>query len=129
MATPIPTNRARFTIDEILRATRGTLVRRAAEPREPVGVVTDSRAVEPGNVFVAIKGESHDGHAFVGAVAKRHPAVIVVERGRAADLDQACWVVEVDDTLVALGDLARLQLDAWRVFFRAAIRELLFQQD
>ena len=116
MATPIPTNRARFTIDEILRATRGTLVRRAVSPREPVGIVTDSRAVAPGNVFVAIKGESHDGHAFVSAAAKREPAVIVVERGRAAGCDDACWVVEVDDTLVALGDLARLHLEAWRVF-------------
>jgi len=116
MATPIPTNRARFTIDEILRATRGTLVRRAAEPREPVGVVADSRAVSAGNVFVAIKGESHDGHAFVSAAAKRAPAVIVVERGRADAEAGACWVVEVDDTLVALGDLARLHLEAWRLF-------------
>ena len=116
MATPIPTNRARFTIDEILRATRGTLVRRAAAPREPVGVVTDSRAVAAGNVFLAIKGESHDGHAFVGAAAKREPSVIVVERGRAGGCDDACWVVEVDDTLIALGDLARFHLEAWRVF-------------
>ena len=116
MATPIPTNRARFTIDEILRATRGKLVRRAALPREPVGVVTDSRAVAAGNVFVAIKGESQDGHAFVSAAAKREPAVIVVERDRAAGCDDACWVVEVDDTLIALGDLARLHLEAWRVF-------------
>jgi UDP-N-acetylmuramoyl-tripeptide--D-alanyl-D-alanine ligase len=52
----------------------------------------------------------------VSAAAKRDAAVIVVERGRAAELDQACWVVEVDDSLVALGDLARLHLDAWRVF-------------
>jgi UDP-N-acetylmuramoyl-tripeptide--D-alanyl-D-alanine ligase len=116
MATPLPTNQARFTIDEILRATRGTLVRRAATPREPLGVVIDSRAVVAGNVFVAIKGESHDGHAFVSAAVKRDPAVVVVERGRAGDLEQQCWVVEVDDTLVALGDLARLHLDAWRVF-------------
>lgn len=118
MATPIPTNRARFTIDEILRATRGTLVHRATQPREPVGVVIDSRAVAPGNVFLAIKGESHDGHAFVAAAAKRAPAVLVVEHGRAAapGEGESCWVVEVDDTLVALGDLARFHLEAWRVF-------------
>jgi UDP-N-acetylmuramoyl-tripeptide--D-alanyl-D-alanine ligase len=116
MATPIPANCARFTIDEILRATRGKLVHRAAEPREPVGVVIDSRAVEAGNIFLAIKGESHDGHAFVGAAAKRGAAVIVVERGRADGLDETCWVVEVDDTLVALGELARFHLESWRVF-------------
>ena len=116
MATPIPTNRARFTIDEILRATRGTLVRRASSPREPVGVVIDSRAVLAGNVFVAIKGETHDGHTFVGAAAKLSPSVIIVERGRSDAAGDTSWVVEVDDTLVALGDLARLHLDAWRVF-------------
>jgi UDP-N-acetylmuramoyl-tripeptide--D-alanyl-D-alanine ligase len=116
MATPIPTNRARFTIEEIVRATRGTLVRRAAVSREPCGVVTDSRAVAEGNVFIAIKGESHDGHAFVAGAAKRNPAVIVVERGRAPSDEDGATFIEVDDTLVALGDLARLHLEAWRVF-------------
>ena len=116
MATPIPTNRARFTIEEIVRATRGTLASRAAAMREPCGVVTDSRAVAEGNVFVAIKGESHDGHAFVAGAVKQNAAVIVVERGRAPSGEHAASFVEVDDTLVALGDLARLHLEAWRVF-------------
>jgi UDP-N-acetylmuramoyl-tripeptide--D-alanyl-D-alanine ligase len=118
VATPIPANRARFTIEEIVRATRGTIARKGSEAREPVGIVSDSRAVATGSVFLAIKGESHDGHAFVSAAAKREPAVIVVERGRTPAPvpgdDTTTTYVEVDDTLVALGDLARVHLEAWR---------------
>jgi len=118
MATPIPTNRAAFTVDAIAEATRGSIVRRGSLV-DVAGVVTDSRALVPGNVFVAIKGESHDGHAFVAKAVAAHAAVILVERGRGeqAFLDGAsgdATFVEVDDTLIALGDLARVHLEAWR---------------
>ena len=117
MATPIPANRARFTVDAIAEATRGHIVRRGAMV-DVAGVVTDSRAVTAGNVFVAIKGESHDGHAFVSAAVRAHAAVIVVERGRAAKLIDGnsgnATFVEVEDALVALGELARVHLEVWR---------------
>lgn len=117
MATPIPTNQARFTVDAVVAATSGTLVRRG-KTDEAVGVVTDSRAIAAGNVFVAIKGESHDGHAFVVGAGRARASIIVVERGRTASfvdssLDDVTFV-EVADTLVALGDLARAHLAAWR---------------
>lgn len=118
MATPIPTNQARFAADAVAAATRGAVTRRGAVA-EALGVVTDSRAVTAGNVFVAIKGEAHDGHAFVAAAVRARASVIVVERGRSASFvaDLAAGdasFIEVDDTLVALGDLARVHLGAWR---------------
>lgn len=114
MATPIPENRARFTIEEIVSATRGTV--RTMLPHYHVavtGIVTDSRAVAPGGVFVALRGETHDGHAFVEAAVRRGAAVAVVERGRAQDVG-GLVAIEVDDTLVAWGDLARAHLEKWR---------------
>ena len=117
MATPIPTNQARFTIDVIAEATGGSIARRGTL-LEPAGVVTDSRAVVAGNIFVAIKGESHDGHAFVATAARARTAVIIVERGRASSLTAAetgdATLIEVDETLVALGQLARVHIEAWR---------------
>jgi UDP-N-acetylmuramoyl-tripeptide--D-alanyl-D-alanine ligase len=117
MATPIPRNQASFTVDAVAAATRGTVVRRGAASGA-TGVVTDSRALEPGNVFVAIRGDLHDGHAFVLAAGRARASVIVLERGRAASfvdpvVGDAAFI-EVDDTLVALGDLARAHLAAWR---------------
>lgn len=119
MATPIPANRASFTIAEIVTATRGTIARPGPVRAEPaVSVSTDSRSVPAGGIFVALKGEAHDAHAFVGSACKRGIAVAVVERGRASSASDPSandvTFVEVDDTLVALGDLARAHLDAWR---------------
>lgn len=122
MATPIPTNHARFVLFDIALATHGTIKRRGPTWEEPtVGVFSDSRAVTPGSVFVALRGESHDGHAFVGAAIQNGARVVVVERGRgqdpAFDTEQGkqTTVVEVDDTLVAWGDLARAHLTRWRM--------------
>lgn len=117
MATPIPNNRARFTVDALVEATGGTVVRRGSSS-SAVGVVTDSRALAAGNVFVAIKGESHDGHAFVLAAGRARASVVVLERGRGASfVDPALadtTLIEVDDTLVALGAVAGAHLARWR---------------
>lgn len=118
MATPIPKNRARFTIDDVARATGGTIVRRS-ETRQPAreipltttGAVTDSRAATQGSLFVALRGEQHDGHVFAAKVADLGGTIVVAERGRAPEFRDA---VEVDDTLVAWGDLARFHLERWR---------------
>ena len=115
MATPIPKNQARSTLPAIALATHGTIVHRAESSRETfVGITTDSRAVTPGSVFVALRGESHDGHAFVGTAIANGASVVVVEKGRGIDVPAEASIVEVADTLVAWGDLARAHLVAWR---------------
>ena len=113
MATPIPTNRAPFRLEGIALATRGTILGGGPRPDELAGVFSDSRAVVPGSVFVALRDEAHDGHAFVGAARDRGAGVLVVERGR-LEPSPGASVVEVDDTLVAWGDLARAHLTRWR---------------
>ena len=65
-------------------------------------VVTDSRRVEPGALFVALKGEHADGHDFVVAAAASGAAGALVARRVETVLPQ----VLVDDVLLALGDLA-----------------------
>ena len=108
MATPIPENRAVFTLEELVRATRGHL--RGGDVRVQ-GVVTDSRAVRPGSLFVALRGERHDAHRFLPEVAKAGAAAVVVHRG--AELPAGIAAIEVDDTLEALGAIARHHRDRW----------------
>src|SRR5206468_8675106 len=74
-----------------------------------------SRAVEPGNVFVALPGERTDGHAFVGAALAAGAAAALVARAPdPADLaGRDATVVRVGDPLVALQAVA----SAWRVRF------------
>nr|MBP6692437.1 UDP-N-acetylmuramoyl-tripeptide--D-alanyl-D-alanine ligase [Xanthomonadales bacterium] len=44
------------------------------------GVGTDTRTLAAGMLFVALRGEHHDGHDHVGAAAERGAAAVVVER-------------------------------------------------
>jgi UDP-N-acetylmuramoyl-tripeptide--D-alanyl-D-alanine ligase len=66
------------------------------------GVAIDTRRLQPGELFVAIKGERVDGHDFVRDAAMRGAAAALVTRRVDVDVPQ----VLVNDTQLALGDLA-----------------------
>jgi UDP-N-acetylmuramoyl-tripeptide--D-alanyl-D-alanine ligase len=66
------------------------------------GVVIDTRRVQPGDLFVALKGEHVDGHDFLADAAARGAVAALVTRQVDSDLPQ----VLVDDAGLALGDLA-----------------------
>jgi UDP-N-acetylmuramoyl-tripeptide--D-alanyl-D-alanine ligase len=112
VATPLGVNRAAIDAPAAAEATGGRVVR-ATPGRTARGITTDSRAVQPGCAFVALRGERHDGHAFLGAAVEAGAVLLVVERGR-APADARTDVVEVDDTLAAWGAIARRHLHAWR---------------
>jgi UDP-N-acetylmuramoyl-tripeptide--D-alanyl-D-alanine ligase len=84
---------------EVALWTRGVL--RGADAQVN-GVFTDTRAAQPGALFVALKGDHFDAHEFVGAAQAAGAAAALVGRPVAVDLPQ----VIVADTLAALGDLA-----------------------
>ncbi len=75
------------------------------------GVSTDTRDVREGELFVALKGERFDAHDFLGDARNAGVRGVVVRRGtpRWPGVD---WF-EVDDTLAALGKLARHRRDAF----------------
>ena len=66
-------------------------------------VVTDSRTLKPGDLFVALRGPRFDGHAFVADVLNRGAVAAIVERGR---VQHDGRTIEVPDTLEALQRLA-----------------------
>jgi UDP-N-acetylmuramoyl-tripeptide--D-alanyl-D-alanine ligase len=112
VSTAIHRNNAAFTTDFVAEVTRGSIVR--GRNRAHAGVTTDSRAVVSGGIFVALRGEQHDGHAFVGAAAKKGATLVVVNKGHAPTDTGDADVVEVDDTLRAWGDLACARLAGWK---------------
>jgi len=78
------------------------------------GVGTDSRALVPGQLFVALRGERFDGHDFVGIAAEAGAAAALVDaRWFTENPTPALPVVVVGDTRLALGTLAA----AWRARF------------
>ncbi len=116
MATPIPPNACPFTLAELASATAGTIGNLASESITVRGVSIDSRTIEAGALFVALKGATHNGHDYLADAARRGAGAAIVERGtRASPLPS----VEVADTLSALGDLARFHLDRQRAAWPA----------
>ncbi len=110
MATPLPKNRAAFSLAEIVLATGGEAS--SGSPSDGVvGVSTDSRSVTRGELFVAVVGERFDGHDHVAAAAAAGAAVVLVSRGVA--VPAGVHAVRVPDTLRALGDLARAHRRRW----------------
>ena len=69
--------------------------------------MTDSRSVQPGDLFVAIKGERFDAHDFLADVARAGAAAVVASR--VPDGFETPALI-VPDTRIALGELAA----AWR---------------
>jgi len=76
------------------------------------GITTDTRAIEPGYVFVALKGEHFDGHDFLETAAAAGAGGVVVSKAPTLGSLQLP-VFQVNDTLIALGALARYWRRTW----------------
>jgi len=68
-------------------------------------VLTDTRAIVPGAVFVALAGERFDGHDYLDVAAQAGATGAIVRRGTA--VPSGLNGFEVEDTLLAYGRLAR----------------------
>jgi UDP-N-acetylmuramoyl-tripeptide--D-alanyl-D-alanine ligase len=100
-----------LTLREVLEATSGELLggQHAPLDRRFSRVAVDSRAVTPGTLFVALKGERHDGHTFVPETLAHGAAAALVER-LPADCADGATLIQVPDTRRALADMARFAL-------------------
>jgi UDP-N-acetylmuramoyl-tripeptide--D-alanyl-D-alanine ligase len=108
MASVIPANQARFTRAELIEATGGEC---GPFDGEVIGISSDSRADLSGGLFVALRGERFDGHAFAGAAVQRGARVILAEKD-VADAGAAA-VLRVPSTLDALGRLGAYHRRRW----------------
>lgn len=71
------------------------------------GVATDSRAIEGGEIFFALKGENFDGNEYAVKAIEEGAAYAVVNEGSAASKIKDQRIIVVKDTLASLQELAR----------------------
>ncbi len=94
--------RKTMSLDDLVRQ----LEAQGGVPSAITGVSYDSRAVQPGHVFVAIKGTHVDGHRFIGQAIGRGAGVIVYEDPASLrEIDDAV-LVEVPNSRAALSPIA-----------------------
>ena len=77
-------------------------------------VVTDSREVTKGSLFVAVRGEKFDGHDFIGAAAASGCAAVIAEHGMiniAESIGVSVPLYSVHNTRETLGQLAAAMFD------------------
>ncbi len=101
------TRRFRWTDASVRRALGLDEATADAADREFTGVSSDSRTLEPGNLFVALEGPRFDGHRFLDEAAKRGAGAAVVSR--APEGAPPLPLYPVVDTLIGLGQLARFR--------------------
>lgn len=104
-----------ITLDEVVEVTGGALVdgpdKTIVSGEETVtSVSTDTRTVQPGALFVALRGEKHDGHTYLDAARDAGATALLVDRALHGPLLPH---VVVGDTTHALGDVARYVRDAF----------------
>lgn len=112
----LPSMSCTVTLDQLIQVLGATPhnISASLEQQPSTGIVTDSRLLVPRNIFVALRGDRFDGHAFVGDVLQRGALAAVVDRSVAIASLGNGWanseelpLLQVDDTLAAYQAIAR----------------------
>jgi UDP-N-acetylmuramoyl-tripeptide--D-alanyl-D-alanine ligase len=98
-----------FSSEELLTATAGVVVGGDLPAVFP-GAAIDSRQVHPGELFVAMRGETTDGHRYIAAAVEHGAAAILCAQPDSEALGRGVPHVVVADPLVALQEVAQLRL-------------------
>ncbi|MCC0047684.1 MAG: UDP-N-acetylmuramoylalanyl-D-glutamyl-2,6-diaminopimelate--D-alanyl-D-alanine ligase [Rhodobiaceae bacterium] len=93
-----------WTAKDFLAATGGEATGKLPDV---TGISIDTRTLEPGDAFFAIRGERLDGHDYVKAALEKGASCAVIEAGRAAEFADAGCVIGVPDVLNALEDAGK----------------------
>ena len=106
----------RWTVFQVAEALGISPAQRLERSAVISGVSIDSRTVGAGELFVAIRGPRHDGHGFMASALERGAVAGLVARERLGDYPDEIRgrLFAVDDTLVALQQLAAHACKIWR---------------
>ena len=108
---PVDQNPTPWRAAEIIEATGGKLLFGSLD-RRFAGISIDSRKISKDDLFIAVQGDVHDGHSFVGGVVEKGIGGLVIDQKKTdmvpvsgiSDTGMVC--ITVDNTRRALGDLA-----------------------
>ena len=101
----------KISLKEIAEVTRGNMVSGDQE-HFITGVSTDSRTASGKDLFIALIGETHDGHEFLKSAFDNGCRTLMISEKEAASDVPGADVIFVSDTLRAMQDLAYHYLES-----------------
>lgn len=105
-------------VEEVVQATQGQLVCQGEDSGVITNIVIDSRLVCPGAMFVAIVGESMDGHIFLESAHQEGCKFFLVSNeSYITDRFKDSTVIKVDNTEIGLGLLGKCYRDKFDIPF------------
>lgn len=108
----------KLPLDQIAHWTGGTLhiPRHDVQGQSATGYSIDSRTLNPGDLFFAVRGERFDGHDFIVSALERGACAAVVAKTKVLDLPEAArenTLLIVDEPLIAIQTLASALRRHW----------------
>lgn len=97
-----------YKLKEIASIIKGKLM---GEDVSFTGVSTDTRTISPGDLFVALVGEKFDAHDFLEQAREKGAVAALISQ----DVKTTLPCIKVDDTLIALGELAAWHRDKFSI--------------
>lgn len=102
----------KLSLDEIVKATKGKLL--LNNNKEVEYISTSSKDIKENTLFIPIKGEKYDGHDFLNDAYNNGCRIFLIDKSHEF-YKKDISLIEVNDTLLALGSLARFYLDKFNV--------------
>lgn len=102
----------KLSLDEIVKATKGKFL--LNNNKEVEYISTSSKDIKENTLFIPIKGEKYDGHAFLEDAYNNGCRIFLIDKNHEF-YKKDISLIEVNDTLLALGSLARFYLDKFNV--------------
>ncbi len=100
-----------WNLEWVQQITGGQLLSPVKKPVTFNNISTDTRTIEAGDLFVALKGENFDGRMFTGKAIEKGAAGLLINYNQGQnepvlDVNHSIPILLVPDTIVALGQLA-----------------------
>lgn len=103
-----------WTLESLTLATGGQLINNSAYNELSGSINTDSRTIQPNDIFLALKGEIFDAHDYVKQVIGAGAGCLILERE--PEFPPSIPVILVKNTEQALGDLASYRRSCMKIF-------------
>ncbi len=97
----------KFTIEELLKATGGTLHGPQPQFTEIENIVTDSREVSKNALFIAFSGDNFDAHQFLSQAVKNGAIILCIQEDKVSSCPSGIPAILVPSTLTAFQNIAR----------------------